>query len=56
MDIKADIEQLQKAVEEITEEWNLAQLNRDPYKIKDAEERLVAAQTELNLLLMRRPV
>lgn len=56
MTLQEQIAGLQARVEEITEEWNLAQLNRDPYKIKDAEERLVNAQTELNLLLMRRPV
>lgn len=56
MTVTEMIEVLEKKIIELTEEWNTAMLNRDPIKANDAETRLIAAQTELNTLKMRRPV
>lgn len=54
--LELDIVDAEKKVEEITDAWTTAKFNRDPVQIKEMEERLIDATTELNVLKMRRPV
>ena len=56
MTLQERIEELEKKVAELTDKWNLAQLNRDPVATKVAEDELINTQSELNALKMRRPV
>ena len=51
-----EIRELEKEVQRLTDEWTFALSVRDLIKAKDLEDRLIAAQTELNTIKMRRPV
>jgi len=54
--IEADIAECQQKVEEATEEWTIAKLNRDAVQIQETENRLIELTTQLNALKMKRPV
>lgn len=54
--IEADIAECQRKVEEATEEWTIAKLNRDAVQIQETENRLIELTTQLNALKMKRPV
>jgi len=54
--LQEEINKLEKEVQNATEEWNSAQLNRDPIKTKYWETQLVQLQSQLEALKMRRRV
>lgn len=54
--IEAEIAECQQKVEEATEAWTVAKLNRDAVQIQETENRLIELTTQLNALKMKRPV